>query len=54
MCVLTVKVKVRDVFTRKTVNAVYPETLQVGYDATKTGKPNLGYHGTLYAVRESL
>lgn len=51
---LTVEGKVRDVFTRKTVIAVYPETLQVGYDATKTRKPKLDYHDNLYAVRENL
>jgi hypothetical protein len=36
---LTVEVKVADVFNRKTVIAMYAETLQVGYDATKTSKP---------------
>lgn len=51
---LTVEVKVSDVFTRKTVNAVYPETLQLGYEATKACKPKLSYHDTLYAVPENL
>lgn len=51
---LTVEVKVGDIFNRRTVIAVYPETLQVGYDATKTRKPMLGYQDTLYAVRENL
>jgi len=50
LCVgLTVEVKVGDIFNRKTVIYVYPETLPVGYDATKTR-----YHDTLYAVRENL
>jgi len=40
--------------TRKRVIAVYPEILQVGYDATKTRKPKLSNHDTLYAVRENL
>jgi hypothetical protein len=51
---LTVEVKVRDVFNRKRVIAVYPDTWQAGYDATKTRKPKLDYHNTLYAVRENL
>lgn len=33
---------------------MYPETLQVGYDASKTHKPKLGNHDTLYAVRGNL
>jgi len=51
---LTVEVKVRYVFTRKTVIVVYPETLPVGYETTKIRKPKLGYHDTFYAVRENL
>jgi hypothetical protein len=51
---LIVEVKVRDVFTRKTPKAVYPETLPVGYDATKARKPKLRYLGTLNAVHENL
>jgi hypothetical protein len=48
---LTVEVKVRDVFTRKTVIAVYPENLQVSYDATETRKPKLGYVTTTNYMR---
>jgi hypothetical protein len=33
---LTVEVKVRDFFTWKAVIVVYTETLQVGYDVTKS------------------
>ena len=51
---LTVDVRVRDVFTRKTANAVYPDTLQVGCEATKARKSELKYRNSLYAVRENL
>jgi hypothetical protein len=36
---LTVEVEVRAVFLQKGPNALYAETLQVGYDAAKARKP---------------